>query len=229
MELFLALISYVVLVVAYWKGISAIVLLFGVKEKSRALSNEDNRSPLKVLAVALLDIIFLRRLLRVNRTLWFGEWAFHVSFILVVLGHLRYIIEPVPSLFIHLNCISKHAGYVLPLSIIYIVLVRLKINEKGDYFSKKNLLLVTLLFTMGITGIIMRFFVRQDIIDIKHYVLGILSFNLNPLPGSPFFIIHYILFLAVLLYLPSHIIAAPMIMIEARRREDTFLPLGHEE
>ncbi|MEE9523825.1 MAG: hypothetical protein V3V59_03630 [Thermodesulfovibrionales bacterium] len=229
MELSLALISYAVIGIAYWKGISAIVLLFGIKEKSGTFSNKENRSSLKVLAVALLDIIFLRRLLRVNRTMWFGEWVFHVSFILVVLGHLRYIIDPVPSFFVHLNCVSKHAGYILPLSFIYIVLVRLRMNKKGDYFSKGNLLLVALLFSMGITGVIMRFFLRQDIIDIKHYVLGILSFSPNPLPGSPLFIIHYVLFLVVLLYLPSHIIAAPLIMIEARRQEEAFLPLGHEE
>jgi nitrate reductase gamma subunit len=229
MELFLAFISYAVLGVAYWKGISVIVLLFGIKETSETFSHEEKRSSLKVLSVAIFDIIFFRRLLRVNRTLWFGEWVFHVSFILVVLGHLRYIIDPVPSFFIHLNCISKHAGYILPLSLIYIILVRLRMNKKGDYFSKRNLLLVSLLFSTGITGVIMRFFLRQDIIDIKHYVLGILSFSLNPLPGSPLFIVHYVLFLVVLLYLPSHIIAAPLIMIEARRREETFLPLGHEE
>jgi nitrate reductase gamma subunit len=229
MGLFLALISYVVLGIAYWKGISAIVLLFGIKGRIGMLTNEDRRSTLKVLALALLDIIFLRRLLRMNRLLWFGEWAFHVSFILVVLGHLRYIVEPVPAVFNYFTCIGKHAGYVLPLSLVYIVLVRLRMNEKGDYFSRKNLLLVTIIFLMGITGVIMRFFVRQDIIDIKNYVLGILSFNVNPLPGSPLFIVHYILFLAVLLYLPSHIIAAPLIMIEARRREETFRPIGYEE
>ncbi len=228
MELFLIVISYTALAVAYWRGMSAVALLCGLTER-RTFTAPLKKSPVKIACSSVLDILFMRRLLRVNRTLWFGEWVFHAAFILVILGHVRYIVKPVPDFTVHLNCIGKHAGYILPPALVYIVLVRLAGNEKGDYFSRRNLLLLSVIFSLGITGVLMRFFLRPDIVNIKHYVLGILALSPNPLPAEPLFIVHYVLFLVLLLYLPSHILAAPLIMIEARKREEAFVPLGHEE
>ncbi|UCG78380.1 MAG: hypothetical protein JSV21_00650 [Nitrospirota bacterium] len=229
MEILVTGITYGILAVAYWRGISAIVLVCGHSEPHYRPLAKSRVKKAKILLNAILDIILFRRLLRVNRALWIGEWVFHVSFALVLLGHLRYIMQPVPGIVMELNCIGKHAGYVLPLSLLYILIVRLVISEKGEYFSVRNLVLVSVIFILGATGVIMRYFVRPDVIDIKHYVLGVLAFDPNPLPLDPVFLLHYILFLVLLLFLPSHILAAPIVMIEARERDDTFVPLGHEE
>ena len=44
-----------------------------------------------------LDVVFLGRVFVVNPALWFGEWVFHASFLLVLLRHLRYFLDPVPA------------------------------------------------------------------------------------------------------------------------------------
>ncbi|RMG01606.1 MAG: hypothetical protein D6726_09190 [Nitrospirae bacterium] len=169
------------------------------------------------------------RLFRVNKPLWIGEWGFHISFILVVLGHLRFIVHYPPGWFYHLVCIGKYAGILLTFSLIYILFVRVSNRQKPNYLSPRNLLLILHIFSLGATGIILRFFIRTDIISVKEFVMGILSFHPVPLNSGGLFILHFLLFLILLLYLPSHVLSAPFVIVEARKREGNLKLLHYPE
>ena len=74
-------------------------------------------SRIKAGAMTLLDMAFLGRVFVVNPSLWFGEWVFHASFLLVILRHLRFFLNPVPGWVWAVQTPGLIAGYILPLSL----------------------------------------------------------------------------------------------------------------
>jgi len=75
----------------------------------------------------------------------------------------------------------------------------------------------------------MRTVFRADTVAIKGFVTGIFSFTpVNSPDGIPF-IIHFALALLLVAFLPSHIFAAPFVIMEARKREEELRMILHEK
>lgn len=173
------------------------------------------------------DILFLSRLLRTNDLLWIGEWLFHCTFVLVVLRHLVFFLVPVPGWVAFLQPFGIFAGYLLPLSLIYILTVKLS-REKG-YFPSYNFFLLILLLLLSVTGILLRTVVKEDLVTVKGFVLGIFGLNFQSVSLHFLFVMHFSLVLVFILYVPTHIFAAPFVMMDARQREEELRRLMHEE
>jgi nitrate reductase gamma subunit len=168
---------------------------------------------------AAVDIVFLTRLFRVNAGLWWGEWLFHVSFVVVFARHLVFFFDPVPGWVAALQPFGVAAGYVLPVSLVYIFVWRFAV-EKREYFSRYNLFLTLVLLALALTGLMLRLLWRVDLVDVKVYMAGVLAFGpAAELPGGWLLLLHLILFLVLLPALPTHIFTAPLTLLEARRRE----------
>jgi len=175
-----------------------------------------------------MDIISLRRLFLVNPGLWFGEWVFHVSFVMVVARHLRFFLNPVPNWVWSIQPWGLIAGYLLPVSLLYILVMKC-IIEKKKYLSSYNFLLIALLSALSLSGLLMGTMFPADFIAIKAFVIGIFTFSPRPAPDSLLFIAHFIFFLIFVAYLPTHIIAAPLVLLEARMREKGLDKVIHEK
>ncbi len=215
---------------AFWGGIlSRLLVLWKTYRLYRAVPLPGGKSSpgtqIKTLCKTLGDIFFLSRLLRTNDVLWLGEWMFHGSFILVVLRHLRFFLNPVPEWIVLLQPAGAIAGYILPVALIYILVVKL-IVEKG-YFSTYNFFLLSVIFSASLTGILMRTLFRIDSIAAKVFILGLLGFRPQAAPGESLFAAHFILILVLLLYLPSHLFTAPFTLLDARAREEKLKRMLH--
>lgn len=176
----------------------------------------------------ILDMLFLGRLLKVNPALWLGEWLFHFSLFLVLVRHLRYVLDPVPSLIWAVQAPGLIAGYVLPLSLIYIMLIRL-FGQHERYAARANVGLMSLLFAISIVGILMHDLYRQDLVAVKSFILGITRFAPADAPRSLLFVLHFTLALVMVPLLPTHIVTASFVMREARTREQALDLLMHED
>jgi nitrate reductase gamma subunit len=164
------------------------------------------------------DAVLFWRLLKVNPALWFGEWVFHASLLLVVLRHLRYFLNPVPTWVWDIQLPGLIAGYILPLSLLYILAVRL-LTEEGTYSSPANLFLLVLILAISTLGVVMHSFFTPNLVDVKLFAFGIMTLNPAAVPDSALFLLHFLLVLVLALFVPSHIIAAPLVMYEARKRD----------
>jgi len=173
------------------------------------------------------DIIFFTRLLKTNDVLWSGEWLFHCSFLFVVLRHLRYVMDPVPRCVVLAQPAGIIAGYLLPGALLYILAVKLAAGR--SYAPLYNLFLIILLLLLSATGLLLRTAARADIVGVKVFILGLVHFNPQTLPGSFLFALHFMLFLLLVMYLPAHVVAAPLIMLEAREREEELKQIMHSE
>ncbi len=175
-----------------------------------------------------LDILFFGRLLKRNAALWLGEWVFHASFLLVLLRHLRFFLNPVPSLIWSLQTPGLIAGYILPAALIYILVIRL-LTKHERYASPANVLLLALVLAIAAVGLLMYFFFKPNLVDVKLFALGLVSFKPVAAPDSLLFTLHFGLVLVLTALLPTHIFTAPLVMMEARKREQALHLVMHEK
>ncbi len=227
MGILLVIIAYVVYA-AFWVRLSLHTFVW-LKSARRLLPHHSapdvKRFP--AFATAALDLFFFRRLFASNKVLWLGSWAFHTAFLFVIFRHLKYFLDPVPACIRCVQPFGVAAGYILALSLPYVMVARAVARVK--YVSYQNYVILGLLFFISATGLLMRNFFRPDLIDVKSFVMGIVAFRPSPLPGNFFFIAHFSFALLLIPYLPFHIFTAPLIAIEARRRQQGLDMVMHEK
>ena len=167
---------------------------------------------------AAVDIVFLRRLLMVNPALWIGEWVFHAALFVIILRHLRYFMNPVPAWVVWAQTPGWIAGFILPGALLYLLAIRLLTGQE-KFSSTANLLMLLDVLAIAVTGLLMSTRYRADLVAVKLFTLGIVTFAPAPPPLSALFLGHLGLVLVLLLYLPSHVFTAPLAMMAARSRE----------
>ncbi len=141
--------------------------------------------------------------------LWLGGLAFHYTFLIILLRHLRLFTEPIPY-FVHLleslDGFFQVGAPVLYLTdliflaaVIYLFLRRVIIPQMryislaADYFP------LFLILAIGFSGVLMRYFYKVDIVGVKQLMMGLVS--LNPAIPKGIGVIFYIhLFLISMLF-----------------------------
>ncbi len=151
------------------------------------------------------EVLFFRSLLKGGTTekiLWVGGWLFHVSFLLIVLRHLRFFTYPVPECIMWFQEIGIWAGIVFPIALL-ILIVRRFTNERLAVISLfQDYFVLVLIISIGLTGLLLKYFMRANLVDVKAFILGLLTFSPVQLPDSPLFLIHFSLVLILLVYFP---------------------------
>lgn len=221
----LALCTYIAYIAFIWKIVVRLLVL-------RKTELQPGRDPITgtaavTVVTAIRDLFLFSRLFRVNPRLWFAEFGFHVSFALVILRHLRYVMEPVPAWVAFLQVPGELAGYVLPLSLLLIFVIKTFIDKK-EYVSRYNFFLLGLLFFLSITGLFMKMVVRPDVVAVKIFMIRVFRFAAAVPPADGAFVLHYLAALILLAWLPTHIFAAPLSIMDARKREDGIRLMMHE-
>lgn len=189
---------------------------------------ENPSSTLGVIGRMVLEVLLFRSLFRnikselrdgsrfvygSDKWLWLAGLAFHYSFLIVLLRHIRFFAQPVPA---YLHIIESLDGFlqigaprllmtgvILLAAVTYLFLRRLYIPQvryislAADYFP--------LFLIMGIatTGILMRYFFKTDIVSVKQLTMGLVSFNpVIPKGVNVLFYIHLLLVSTLFAYFP---------------------------
>ncbi len=119
--------------------------------------------------------------------LWVGALAFHYSFLTVILRHLRFFLEPVPSYLKFLEYLDGIAQVGLPglflsgavlLAAVLFLLARRIYDKKISYISlASDYFPLFLIIGIAITGLSMRYFTKVDITAIKELTMGLATFH----------------------------------------------------
>jgi nitrate reductase gamma subunit len=219
MKLFIYLVSYLVFIVTLARVCWKTYLI--MTATGREALYEKNQPLLISLPKGLLEVVFLGRLFRSSPLIWFGEWVFHISLLTVLFIHLRFFAYPVPSAVFCLYPFSSFTGIVMVGSLVYIMVVKV-LFKKVDYVSRYNLLLISLIGLLGVSGLAMRYIHRIDIIQVKVFTMGLVTFRPEGIPLDILFLVHYSGFLLFLLLLPTHLFTAPVLITFASARESGF-------
>lgn len=148
-----------------------------------------------------------------NKWLWLFGLIFHWSLLIILLRHLRLFLEPIPFFVSVLDSADSFLQIGLPqlyitdilfvCAITYLFLRRIVIPQvkyismAADYFP------LFMLMGIGGTGILMRYFLRVDIVSVKELALGLITFNPHiPAGISGVFYIHLFLICVLFSYFP---------------------------
>lgn len=192
-------------------------------------SKLDNPSTkLQVVARMVLEVLLFRSLFRNTKVelhngpkivyqwekwLWLFALLFHYSFLVILVRHLRFFLEPVPAL---LHAIERADGFLqvgLPglyqsdivflAAVTYLFIRRIIIPQvkyislPADYFP------LLLILAIGISGVIMRYFTKVDIMKVKELALGLVTLHpVNPEGIGVIFYIHLFLVCTLFAYFP---------------------------
>ncbi len=187
-------------------------------------------STLATIGRMLLEVLLFRSLLRdvkvelrqngrlvygISLALWLGAMVFHWSMLIVVLRHLRLLLEPVPFA---VTLLQEVDGYVLrqlgaPVvyltSILFLaglayLLLRRLVSARLRYISLANdYFPLFLLLGAGISGVLLRHLIKTDVASIKELAMGLVTFS--PVVRdtiSPLFYGHLFLVCTLLAYFP---------------------------
>jgi nitrate reductase gamma subunit len=110
------------------------------------------------------------------------------------------------------------AGYLFPLPIIYLLARRLTIRRVIYVSILTDYFVLALLGCIAGTGILMRYVARTYLVDVKAFILGLLTLDPVGPPTNPFFLAHILLVCVLLVYFPfSKLMHAPGVFLSPTR------------
>jgi nitrate reductase gamma subunit len=148
-----------------------------------------------------------------TKWLWLGGLAFHYTFLIILTRHLRLFMEPVPVL---IKIIESLDGFfqvgapVLYLTDLFfigavtflflrrVIVPQLRyISLAQDYFP------LFLICAIGLSGVLMRYFMKTDVVGIKELTMGLVTLKpVVPKGINIIFYIHLFLVSALFVYVP---------------------------
>jgi nitrate reductase gamma subunit len=141
-----------------------------------------------------------RILFRTSTLLWLGAMAFHWSLLVILLRHLRFFLEPVPIVVVILQRVDSIFQNLLPILYISDVIIlialgylfiRRIIYPQVRYISLPSDYLVLLAIGgIAISGVLMRLIYKVDLVQVKEWVMAMLSFH--PIPPKGVNLIFYV-------------------------------------
>jgi nitrate reductase gamma subunit len=164
-----------------------------------------------------------------EKWLWLAAMAFHWSFLVVFLRHLRFFMEPAPGWVAGLQGIDGFfqigapvllwTGVILPAALGYLLYRRLSqpqlryISLFTDYFA------LFLLLGLALSGVLMRYFDKVDIIAVKQLGVGLVTLSpVVPASIGPLFFVHLFLLTVLLVYFPfSKLVHMPGVFLSPTR------------
>jgi nitrate reductase gamma subunit len=148
------------------------------------------------------EAILFSSLFRSNKWTWLFGWMFHMSLFVVLAIHLRYFMTDVPTWVVLLQPIGKYAAFTMVIGLVGLLIRRMYVPRVKYISSASDYLWLLMLIVIGITGITMRFITHTDIVMVKEFSLGLLSFDWQSLPTDFPLMVHLFLVAILMLLLP---------------------------
>jgi nitrate reductase gamma subunit len=169
------------------------------------------RSLLKNEKIELREVQKL--LYKTSTYLWLGAMAFHWSLLIILLRHSRFFLEPVPSIVLTVQWFDGILQGLLPILYITDVIIffalsylflRRVIYPQVRYISlPSDYFIILLVLGIAISGILMRLVYKVDLVQVKGWVMGMLSFHPTVPQGvNLLFYIHLFFVCLLIVYFP---------------------------
>lgn len=166
------------------------------------------------------EVFLFESLFKANLWTWGLGWLFHASLALVLLRHLRYFTEPVWSWVVLLQPFGMYAGITMVLGVAGLWARRIFVERIRYISTPSDHLMLVLFLVIGLSGLTMRFVVHGDVIAVKGFMLGLMHFNLQPLPANIGLYVHLSLVAVLMMIFPiSKLLHAPGLFFSPTRNQ----------
>jgi nitrate reductase gamma subunit len=219
--------------------IAAAVLLVGLIAKIRLylrtpapLKIPTTPAPTTTTGVALRlgrEVVLFESLFKSNKWTWLFGWMFHAALLLVLLRHLRYFQQPVWTPIVWVQAFGTYAGFVMAAGLAGLWARRWLVDRVRYISTPSDHLHLALLLAIALTGLGMRFVAHTDIVALKAFMLGLMRFDLQPLPADPVLLVHLTLVALLMVVFPiSKLLHAPGLFFSPTRNQaDTSREARH--
>lgn len=164
------------------------------------------------------ELVLFTSLFKASKPTWIFGWLFHFALFLVLLGHLRYLIEPVWTWVANVQRLGVYAGSVMLIGLAGLWLRRVVVDRVRYISAPSDHLMLALLAAIASTGLVMRTVSHTDIVAVKAYILGLLHFDWHPLPGDALLVAHLGLVAVLMVVFPfSKLLHAPAVFFSPTR------------
>jgi len=148
------------------------------------------------------EVTIFQSLFKADKWLWVGSWIFHAALAAVLFRHLRYFTYPIPSLVLYMEPVAIFFGILFGAAILFLFWRRLGlprtlyISNLPDYFA------LALLGSIAGTGLMVSYWLHVNLVDVKGYILGLMTLHPVEVPRHPLFLLHLLFVLLLMLYFP---------------------------
>jgi nitrate reductase gamma subunit len=166
------------------------------------------------------DITLFPNLFKADKMLWAGAWVFHVALAAVLFRHVRYFTYPVPKIVLYMEPVALFFGMLFGTAALFLFWRRfalprtLYISNIPDYFA------LALLGLVAGTGLMVSYWLHVNIVDVKGFMLGLMTLRPVEVPRHPLFLLHLFFVLTLMIYFPfSKLLHAGGILFSPSRHQ----------
>ena len=164
------------------------------------------------------EVVLFTSLYKASKPTWIFGWLFHFALLIVLLGHLRYFLEPVWGWVATAQTLGVYAGSVMLVGLAGLSLRRLVVDRVRYISAPSDHLMLVLLAAIAAAGLAMRTLKATDIVAVKAFVLGLVYFDWHPLPADGLLLTHLALVALLMIVFPlSKLLHAPAVFFSPTR------------
>lgn len=168
----------------------------------------------------LREIALFESLFKGNLWTWIFAVLFHAGLALVLIRHLRYFTEPVWFWVAVAQPFGIYAGFAMAAGLGGLWARRFLVERIRYISTPSDHLMLALLLGIGLSGLTMKFLAHTDIVGVKRFFLGLMRFDMQPLPEHGGLCLHLLLVALLMIIFPfSKLLHAPGVFFSPTRNQ----------
>ena len=168
----------------------------------------------------LREVVVFESLYKSNKWIWLFGIAFHGALVLVLFRHVRYFMYDVPLPVQLVQPFGIYAGFAMVGALLALWVRRVVIARVRYISDAFDHLILLLLILIGGSGLAMKFVARTDIVAVKGFFLGLMRFDIQPLPADPVLLAHLAFVALLMAVFPfSKMLHAPGVFFSPSRNQ----------
>jgi nitrate reductase gamma subunit len=168
----------------------------------------------------LREVTVFESLFKANKWTWLFGWIFHFCLFVELIWHLRYFTEPVLFFLPWLQWFINFTGYGMVIGLLGLWGRRFLVDRVRYISNLSDHLMLALLVGIGASGLAMKFLFHTDIVALKGFFLGMMTFSWQPLPADPALLVHLTLVATLMIVFPiSKLLHAPGVFFSPTRNQ----------
>ncbi|MBI4734306.1 MAG: respiratory nitrate reductase subunit gamma [Rubrobacteridae bacterium] len=148
------------------------------------------------------EIGFFRSLFYSNKIIWLAGYTMHIALALTLIKHIRFFFNGIPAAITYISTYELYIGFIFIAPLLFLFVMRLAVDRTFYISIMTDFIILALFVLIAFTGIITKYYVRTDIITVKSFIMGLVNFRPEAMPGDIIFMIHFTLVMLLLVYFP---------------------------
>jgi nitrate reductase gamma subunit len=164
------------------------------------------------------EVVLFESLFKSSKATWLFGWLFHFGLFLDMLRHLRYFIDPIWFWVVIIQPFGKYGSILMFVGLVGLLVRRIVVDRVRYISSPSDHLMLVLILCITSTGIAMSFYLGADVISVKSFFTGLITFDIHNIPADPVLISHLIMVALLMIIFPySKLLHAPGLFFSPSR------------